>query len=246
MYVAIAMAGEGKRFTKVGFTKPKYELMVKGRPMFDWALESLRAFYQKANFLFIARSGAQEFIATRCAKLGISSFQIIALDAPTDGQATSVKIGIQTLDKTQPLIIYNIDTHISSDAFGSEDIAEEDEGWLLLFRVSGEHWSFAKLDGNGRVLEVTEKKRISDTACLGVYYFKSIALFEEAYRLFADRTKAEYGEVYVAPLYNALIGMGKMIGTKVIDEKEAVVLGTPEEVAKFDPEFLRRYPSIIM
>ena len=244
MYIVIAMAGEGKRFKQYGFKEPKFMLMAKGRPLFDWAITSLRSFYHKGSFIFIAREGFDAYIERRCKVLGINSYNIITLNALTDGQATTVMKGIQSLDHTKRLLIYNIDTYINPEAFQVHDIRPEYEGWLLLFSAPGDHWSFARLDNEGRVLEVTEKKRISPFASTGLYYFKSVEIYKDIYLKRRDAIIKDYGEVYVAPLYTTLLQKHKLVGSKVIACEDVVPLGKPEEVATFDPEFFKTYNII--
>ena len=241
MYVVIAMAGEGKRFIDYGFNKPKFKLIAKGKPLFDWALSSLRCFYEGTIFVFVSMKGFNDFISQRCEALGINSFRVVTLDARTDGQATTVMKGIQSLDRTKPLLIYNIDTYIKPDVLHTRDIKQGYDGWLLLFPAPGTHWSFAKLNKEGRVIDVSEKNRISQFASTGLYYFKSTCLFKDAYLSMANAIKERYGEVYVAPLYNALIENKKIIGSKIIDFEDVISLGTPDEVLRFDLKFFKRY-----
>ena len=54
-------------------------------------------------------------------------------------------------------------------------------GHIPCFYAEGDHWSFAKLDADGNVIEVREKKRISENCTLGAYYFASAKLFADLY-----------------------------------------------------------------
>lgn len=241
MYVVIAMAGEGKRFVDSGFTQPKFQLLARDKPLFDWAVSSLRCFFEKAVFVFVVREGFDEFISDRCRSLGINSYEILSLSEKTDGQATTVLQGTERLRQDKPLLIYNIDTYIKTGTLKIDDIRDDHDGWLLLFQAPGTHWSFAKLDSGGRVIDVSEKVRISEFASTGLYYFKSIGLFRDAYFETADLIKEKYKEVYVAPIYASLIKNNKFIGSKVIEFDDVVPLGTPDEVKRFDPDFLVKY-----
>src|SRR5688572_29356557 len=90
--VVITMAGFGKRFLDAGYTVPKYQVSVRGRTLFAWSMESLRSFItQGSPFVFIVRAAdlASAFIRQEAQALGISSVQLIELQAPTDGQATT-------------------------------------------------------------------------------------------------------------------------------------------------------------
>lgn len=237
MVIVIAMAGEGRRFRERGITQPKYEVIARGRPLFDWALESVQPWFEAATFRFIARRGAEPFIRARCEALGIARVEVVELDAPTDGQATTVLHGTATCAEDAPLLIYNIDTHQRPGAVTPRDIHPTHDGWVALFRAPGTHWSFAALDGTGRVTAVSEKVRISEFASTGMYYFRSRALFASAYASHAAAVKEQYREVYVMPLYAALLAQGCHVGAAVIPSDAVIPFGTPDEVLQFDAAF---------
>ena len=54
MKIIITMSGEGSRFRKKGFNKPKHEIEVNGRSLFEWSMLSLQTFF-KEEFIFIVR-----------------------------------------------------------------------------------------------------------------------------------------------------------------------------------------------
>ena len=61
-----------------------------------------------------------------------------------------------------------------------EDISGD--GHIPCFHAEGDHWSFAKLDNAGKVIEVREKVRISDNCTFRAYYFSSAKLYEDLYQ----------------------------------------------------------------
>ena len=46
------------------------------------------------------------------------------------------------------------------------------DGGILTFQSTHPKWSYAKLDNQGFVNEVAEKKPISTNATVGIYYYK--------------------------------------------------------------------------
>jgi hypothetical protein len=108
------------------------------------------------------------------------------------------------------------------------------DGFIPCFHAEGDHWSFVKLDDNGKALEVKEKVRISDNCTLGAYYFKSCQLYEDLYKeYYSSDENLEKGEKYVAPLYNFLISKGGDVRISIVDYNKVHVLGTPEELNVF-------------
>lgn len=239
MTIVITMAGLGSRFRKVGYTVPKYMIEAHGKTLFEWSMESLAGFELKENTcIFIVRKedDASEFIRSKCAGMGISDVKIIEIDYLTDGQATTAMLGAKEWDKEDSLMIYNIDTYVEAGEMNASQIAGD--GFIPCFHADGDHWSFAKLDEAGKVVEVREKVRISDNCTLGAYYFKACGLYEQLYNeYYTSDEKLEKGEKYVAPLYNYLIGKGGDVRISIVDYNKVHVLGTPEELDYFKENY---------
>lgn len=234
------MAGEGKRFQIHGIKQPKYELLVREKTIFEWAIMSFKKFYNQ-KFIFIIKPGVKIFVRRQCEKMRILNYRIIELQNTTDGQATSVLYGIQKINDTAPLLIHNIDTYINPNVFLPNLIQKKFDGWILLFRAPGSHWSFAQRMKNGRVTEVSEKVRISEFASSGTYFFRSKKIYEQAYYDAILETKEKYKEAYIMPLYNSLIKRKFYISSSLIELNNIIPLGTPEEVLNFDHTFQERY-----
>ena len=239
MEIVITMAGIGSRFKKAGYTVPKYMIDACGKTLFEWSMESLSGFYDEENtYYFIVRKddAASAFITEKCSSLGIGSFQLIELDEQTDGQATTAMLAAKGWKQDAELLIYNIDTYVEAPEMRREQIAGD--GFIPCFHAEGEHWSFVKLDEEGKAVEVREKQRISDNCTLGAYYFRSCALYEQLYNEYYSRQEhLEKGEKYVAPLYNYLIEKGGEVRISIVNEKKVHVLGTPEELQVFVNEY---------
>jgi hypothetical protein len=187
-----------------------------------------------SKYVFVVREEDKtaDFIKTQCAKYGINDVDIVELDHMTDGQATTCMLAIPYCNLDDAIMVYNIDTYVEPYAMKYEDISGD--GHIPCFHAEGDHWSFAKLDGNGNVVEVREKVRISDNCTLGAYYFSSAKLYENLYNeYYADNNHVEKNEKYIAPLYNFMIEKGMPVTISNIDADKVHVLGTPEELQCF-------------
>lgn len=230
------MAGLSSRFTRAGYTRPKYELPVGADTLFALCVRSFERYFQTERFVFVCRDGAnaERFIAAECKKLRIADYLTVVVREPTRGQAESVLLGLRGAEcsDAEALLIFNIDTIRPDYEFPAE--ADLADGYLDVFRGAGEHWSFVKPAAgfSRRVAETSEKVRLSNLCCTGLYFFSRAGDFE---RLCTDAlSDAEqyqrlWGELYIAPLYNMLIGAG---GRVVYHETPASTVhfsGTPEE-----------------
>ena len=236
--VAITMAGLGSRFREAGYTRPKYEIVVGGRPLFDWSMMALSAFRDAGWAFSFAARGEEEprpFLTRRCEALGIRMADLVELDAPTDGQATTALFLAERAEPSLPFAIFNIDTFVRPGAMDPGTIAPGAAGWVPCFPGPGDSWSFAREDKDGRVVELREKTRISPHATLGLYWFRTAALYRELYReFFAGGAGTEKGERYVAPMYNRLIEDGELVTLSVVPLEDVGMLGTPDQVERFE------------
>lgn len=235
--IGITMAGLGSRFTKAGYTCPKYEIEVLGRPLFDWSLCGLNAFKDAGwEFTFATRreESAIPFVTQRCATLGLTMGPVIELDGVTDGQATTALYLAERSDQDAPFAVFNIDTFVAPDRLRPELIDSEIKGWVPCFDAPGDGWSFARVGEDGYVAELREKVRISSHATIGFYWFESARAYRTLYdRHFADGAGVEKGERYIAPMYNSLIQSDGRVRILDVPFEMVGMLGTPDQVTAF-------------
>lgn len=233
MTIVIPMAGLSSRFTKAGYTLPKYMLYVKNKSLFRLAVESFEKYFETARFVFIARDvfDTERFIKEECNLLGIKDFSVVMLDQPTRGQAETVIKGVEGagVKDDESILIFNIDTFRPCFTF-PENIKDWD-GYLEVFEGSGANWSYAKTESENstRVVETAEKREISTHCSTGIYYFKKAKEFVDAYNENLVNPIKGVPELYVAPLYNFLIRDGKNIHINIIPRDAVIFCGVPQE-----------------
>ncbi|MHC6202926.1 glycosyltransferase family 2 protein [Breznakiellaceae bacterium SP9] len=235
--IVITMAGEGRRFREAGYKVPKYQIIAHGKTLFEWSLSSLSGFFAHTFqyiFIVLKQDNACGFINRICTKMNLSPIKIIEIDTITDGQATTASLAGKEWVKEHELLIYNIDTYIEPNNMRYNQI--KGDGFIPCFKGDGDHWSFVKLDNTGKAEIVKEKERISENCTVGAYYFKSCALYEQAYKEYYNSPVA-IKEKYVAPLYNHLIQQGKEIRIADIPVQSVHVLGTPAELSIFESKY---------
>jgi NDP-sugar pyrophosphorylase family protein len=233
--IAITMAGFGSRFRDAGYDCPKYMISVRGDTLFGWSLRGLDRFIKTGSpFLFVVRAAdqAEDFILHGAKAAGIDAVTVIPLDTPTDGQATTAKIAAEHALASNPFAVFNIDTAVAPGIL--DPTLVRGAGWIPCFDAPGEGWSFVRLGQGGAAVEIREKRRISNHATLGFYWFESAALYRAAYRTYyATGGREEQNERYVAPLYNQLIAEGRSVYIHDVPQQAVTPLGTPQELSAF-------------
>lgn len=235
--IVITMGGLGSRFRKMGYTVPKYMIEAKGKTLFEWSLTSLEGYRESVNqYIFIAMRDetcdVEAFINEKCCEMGLKNYHVIILDYLTDGQATTAMMAKEFWNPDNALLIYNIDTYVEAGEMNSAEL--KGDGFIPCFQAMGDHWSFVRLDESGKVVEIKEKKRISNHCTLGAYYFRTCQLYNDLYNEYYSKTQELVnGEKYVAPLYDFLLTKGGEIYISDINPTKVHVLGTPEELQAF-------------
>ena len=177
------MAGEGSRFRKAGYAKPKPFIDVMGKPMIRLVMENLRV--PGARYILIARKEhieAEKELAANIEKE--FPVTIITVDQLTEGTACTVLFSRKFINNDRPLLIANSDQWVE---FSLEEMLQNAkknnwDGSILTFidKEMNPKWSFAKTNEKGEVIEVKEKVAISDKATVGIYYFNKGSHFVDA------------------------------------------------------------------
>jgi len=237
MTIIIPMAGLSSRFTKAGYTLPKYMLYVKEKSLFNLAVSSFEKYFTTCRFVFIVRDvyDTPRFVEEECKLIGISNYKIIITE-PTRGQAETVYVGIKkaNINSDESILIFNIDTIRQGFTF-PKDI-ENWDGYLECFVGSGTNWSYAKTkDGteHTKVIRTAEKEEISSFCSTGIYYFRHASDFLDAFLQNEYNPINGIREMYVAPLYNILIEHGKEIHVDIIKREDVQFCGIPSEYEDF-------------
>jgi choline kinase len=233
MKIIITMAGFGKRFSDVGYNIPKYEIVVKGKTLFEWSMISLSDL-KNEEFIFVKREDNRSIknIDDLIKVCGINRYRVIEIDTITDGQACTALLADSYINDNDDVLIFNIDTFIEPGIIKREHFNIGD-GVIHTFSGLGDKWSFAKVDKNDEVVDITEKIRISENASIGLYYFKEWTYFKNTLLKYKDDIVKQYKEAYIAPLYKFLIPKYKIRIIRLSTEN-VHILGTPEEVLSFE------------
>jgi dTDP-glucose pyrophosphorylase len=240
MNIVIPMAGRGSRFATIGIATPKPLIDVRGRPMYAWAVESLPLAAATGMIFIVLREHLADgkLASDIRARYGAFDPQIIPLDQVTQGQACTVLEAAGLVDTDEALLIYNADTFCRTGLERTlQTLPQTVRGILGVFEAPGDKWSFARTDETGRVVETSEKRRISPWCSTGLYYFTSGREFVHYARRMIDANDRVGNEFYVAPVYNRMIADG--LDVRIDVAEEVWVLGTPEDLAHFESNYPR-------
>ena len=249
-HVVIPMAGEGSRFKEAGYTVPKPWIPVGGKPMVRWVIENMIPKHipledYKLKFHLIVRTS--HVTGNRLDSLfwdvpSNVSYTYHTTDGLTEGAACSVLFAEKEINNHEPLLIINADQYLewNPDSFYKTLLNPEYDGNILTFYQPNPYdlkWSYAKVNQEGLVTEVQEKKWISPYATVGLYGWRRGSDYVNYAKEMIRKNIRVKNEFYVCPVYNEAIWDGKHIRTKLCSGMWG--LGVPEDLEKFRRDFLK-------
>lgn len=222
------MAGLGSRFSTQGYENPKPLIEFLGKPMVQHVVEHIGLMHLEHIFL-CQKSHVEKFKLHELFSSFMPKYQIVEIDGITEGAACSVLLAEHVMNDQDDFMIVNSDqlTYWDKDVDYLKSIAAA--GLIFCFKGEGPKWSYAKLDENGKVDQVAEKKQISDHATSGMYYWRRWSDFRSATQAMIAANDRVNNEFYVAPVYNYALDKGIVI--KYVDGVDQV--GTPEELNEY-------------
>lgn len=234
--IVVPMAGLGSRFKTKGYLKPKPFIDVSGKPMITRVIENL--YHPEAHYILIGRSEHLQQEAELVSQIR-SSFNasFLGIDVHTEGTALTVLFARERINTDLPLLIANSDQLVDTpiDQFIDDCFKRGLDGSILTFsdHERNPKWSFARINEAGFVVEVQEKKAISEFATVGIYLFARGKYFVNGAIDMVINNDRVNNEFYTCPVYNYLIKDGRKIGIYNIEFSQMHGLGTPEDLEKY-------------
>ena len=230
--IVVPMAGLGSRFRNAGIETPKPLIEVEGRKIVEHAISSLD---MPGNYIFITRKYSNKDyndILTKTLKDLIPDCIEIQIDREQYGAADACLYAEKYIDNNDPLIITNCDQLLRWNAqeFLDKVYSNDPGGAISIFKSTDDKNSFAIIQDE-RVVELAEKKVISDDALMGIHYWKHGKDFvSSAKKLLTEYKTIGLKECYISNTYNYLIEDGMYIMPFYMKKNSFIPLGTPEDV----------------
>ena len=233
MNVIIPMAGLGLRLTKHGYKEPKPLVQILGRPIVEWAIETIG---NEGNFIFCCnKKHIKEYELEKILKKKVPSCKIISIDHQTEGTAETILEAKNLIDNDEELFISDSDHYIqwNKTQFNEKIRTQLIDACVFVFpeNQNSKDYSYVKVNDEGFVKESAEKIPISKTACAGMHYFRRGSDFVKYAEIMIKNNHRFNNEFYMTPVYNELVQAGKKIITFPILKKWA--LGSKEEINQF-------------
>ncbi len=234
----VPLAGKGERFVKRGYSVPKPLLNVSGLPMVVQAAKSLP---ECDKWIFICqKKHLENSNLETILKKNFSSIELVVLDGPTNGQASSCYLSKKYLNETDILTIGSTDAFFSYDKSLYNDLIKKKISIVFGFNLNQKKilnpnmYGWIDFDKNLNVSNVLCKKTISNTpekdyAVVGSFCFVSTKKFYDSFKSIVKMNKKVNNEFYLDTVIDDL---AKKDNVKIIKVNKYVSWGTPEDYEK--------------
>ena len=229
MYGIVPLAGPDCYDDKWGI-RPLYEFQ--GAPLVKTILSS-REWIQSGEvtnerLIFVVREGeGVQQLRTELIRL-FPNCNVVTLSVLTRGALLSALAGASVISNFSiPIVVDLVDMDYQSQFSPSQSFVNDSGllGIVPYFESSSEKYSYITLQ-NGLVSAAVEKKKISNNASAGTYFFRNLSVFLKAATcvITSPGTYAYKDTLFLCPVFDPLAKLGKVIGTKVVMKQEVGLL----------------------
>jgi len=239
MIIIIPIGGIGQRFKENGYKNPKALINIYGKSIISYLLDNLNT--NNIDYIFIPYN--KEYKNYRFEDLLIKNypkinFKFFCLENNTRGAAETINIGINNLNEERNIPVLCLDC----DSFYTNDIISQWNGENCIFSFEDENenpiYSYVKTSDNNVIVDIKEKEKISNNACTGAYGFKSINELKKYTSKIIEKNIMQKSEFYTSGVIKEMINNGSVYINIIIEKKNFVQLGIPNDVEKFKTDLI--------
>ena len=249
MNLVVCMAGRNTRFHDVGIDTPKYLLPLADKPVIESIIENLLGGNSFSNVYLVAHERDiyfQDELKAALLSLDIDPTNLIYI-GETRGQAdtANVALSLLDLDPNEPVVFHNADTILlNRDTEALRRTLESGRGGIDVFKADSPSYSYVRIQAK-EILEIVEKRVISEWATSGLYGFPSGTIYQEYFTGLAEQGQTlQAGELYISDIINIMLADElpfHPLGQELEDSPSTLVMGSPEEyrLLQTSPSFSR-------
>lgn len=232
MNIIIPIGGVGKRFSQDKYSFPKPLIRTLGETLITKCIKSLSITNEDTVYIIYRKEfDSYNFQSVLVHEFRDINFKFIPINFDTRGASETI---LQCLIDMSPKELDQLTIAVDSDNLYQDniiDIAKEMNGNTIFYHESLEEkplFSYIKLDETNKVVEIKEKVKISNNACIGAYCFKSASLLKDTIMDMIKIDDKTQNEFYVSNVYKKLIEAKQIIFSHKV--YNYICLGTPEQL----------------
>ena len=239
----IPMAGAGARFSRAGYRQPKPLVPVADVPMVQRALDTLP---QAKTWIAACRTEhLQDPALERALRANGRPVQILPVDAPTEGQASTCLLARKSLDPEAPLLIAPCDTAMIYDQARYAALTADPDVDCLVWTFRNhphanrnpQQYGWVRASSDGEIRGISCKIPLGDDVwrdpgIIGAFWFRRARFFLEAADQLIAENRRISGEFYVDSAIQVLVEQGRR--ARIFDVQHYICFGTPDDVRTYE------------
>ena len=196
------------------FGYPFFLSEIDGIPFIKILIDLLQKNKPEKIIIVVKKSDADKYNLKNLFSLISNNVELICINNKTNGAACSALMAVDNVESSSELLVMNINELLKIDF--KEPISFFKEGnfsaAVITFNSVHPRYSYAKINNEGLITEVSEKNPISSNAIAGFFWFKTSDIFFEAIKSMILKDCRVENLFYLSPVLNELILIGLKVG----------------------------------
>jgi dTDP-glucose pyrophosphorylase len=190
-----------------------------GKPLVQWIIEDLLKLPNNKIVVVVNQDEINRYHIDRTLKLIEPNITVVGVQNNLGGAACSALIGLQYLNQAEEVILINGNEKLTENHLTLVRQIHEKQTKAAIVSFDSIHprYSYAKIDRNEHVIEISEKDPISRNALVGFFWFSNVALIESAIKRMILKGASLNGIFYLSPAINEIILEGIQVALIKID-----------------------------
>ncbi len=178
-----------------------------GKPLVQWILEDIIPLKQKNIVIVVNQEDINRFHIDRTIKLIEPMINVVGVPDNLGGAACSALIGLQFLNQEGEVVIINGNEKLTENhtTLMNQIYQRKAAASVVSFDSVHPRYSYAKIDSNQNVIEVSEKDPISRNALVGFFWFSQVSMIDRAIKRMILKDSSLNEVFYLSPAINELI-----------------------------------------
>lgn len=234
MNIIIPLNGIGKRFIDANYSLPKPLIKVMGKTMIERVIENLSFGEEDQLFLIYNKQlGGYNFSSFIKFKFPNLKINLISLDFKTRGAAETLLCGLNNMKNLSipGCMVFDCDTIYKDNVIEKYRKTKDNRVFYFNDNTENEIFSYIKTNSEGEVVEVKEKKKISNKANTGLYCFENALLLKKYCQKLLDSNITTNNEFYTSGVLQHMIKDGIKINSTFTTDFFCV--GTPLQLKSY-------------
>ncbi|OCG61277.1 hypothetical protein A9G42_03905 [Gilliamella sp. Nev6-6] len=230
----------GQNFEKNSEDYPLYLTEINEKLVIERQIEYCKGLNPRKFLFCVKNDDIKNFQVDSVIKQLVPDSEIVIINDQTKGAVCTALLGIEYINNDEELILLAVDDFIevSSERILQYFRDNKSDTGVVSFNSVHPRYSFAKLDKNNLVIEVSEKKPISKNALASFYYYKKGADFVECAMDVIRKDNLINGSFYLSQSVNEMILRQKKVSLYKINNEKFHPLKTEMQLAQYLAELL--------